>query len=47
MFLAGGVYGSLLSSPIINPPQSAILGMHATQQRPMAVNGEVTAALTQ
>jgi len=37
----GGVYGSLLSSPIINPPQSAILGMHATQQRPMAVNGEV------
>jgi 2-oxoglutarate dehydrogenase E2 component (dihydrolipoamide succinyltransferase) len=37
----GGVYGSLLSTPILNPPQSAILGMHKIQQRPMAVNGEV------
>lgn len=37
----GGVFGSLLSTPILNPPQSAILGMHATQDRPMAVNGEV------
>lgn len=37
----GGVFGSLLSTPILNPPQSAILGMHATQQRPIAVNGEV------
>ncbi|MEE9447043.1 MAG: 2-oxoglutarate dehydrogenase complex dihydrolipoyllysine-residue succinyltransferase, partial [Arenicellales bacterium] len=37
----GGVFGSLLSTPILNPPQSAILGMHAIQQRPMAVNGEV------
>jgi 2-oxoglutarate dehydrogenase E2 component (dihydrolipoamide succinyltransferase) len=37
----GGVYGSLLSTPIVNPPQSAILGMHAIQQRPMAINGEV------
>ena len=37
----GGVYGSLLSTPIINPPQTAILGMHSIQQRPVAVNGEV------
>jgi 2-oxoglutarate dehydrogenase E2 component (dihydrolipoamide succinyltransferase) len=37
----GGVYGSLLSTPIINPPQSAILGMHSIQQRPMAVDGQV------
>ncbi|MCB1275181.1 dihydrolipoyllysine-residue succinyltransferase [Prosthecobacter sp.] len=37
----GGVYGSLLSTPIINPPQSAILGMHSIQQRPVAVNGQV------
>jgi 2-oxoglutarate dehydrogenase E2 component (dihydrolipoamide succinyltransferase) len=37
----GGVFGSLLSTPILNPPQSAILGMHAIQQRPMAVNGQV------
>lgn len=37
----GGVFGSLLSTPIINPPQSAILGMHKTQPRPMAVDGEV------
>ena len=37
----GGVYGSMLSTPIINPPQSAILGMHSIMQRPMAVNGEV------
>ena len=37
----GGTFGSLLSTPIINPPQSAILGMHKIQERPMAVNGEV------
>ena len=37
----GGVFGSLLSTPILNPPQSAILGMHATQERPVAINGEV------
>jgi 2-oxoglutarate dehydrogenase E2 component (dihydrolipoamide succinyltransferase) len=37
----GGVYGSLLSTPIVNPPQSAILGMHAIQDRPMAVDGQV------
>ncbi len=37
----GGVFGSLLSTPILNPPQSAILGMHATKDRPVAVNGEV------
>jgi len=37
----GGVFGSLMSTPIINPPQSAILGMHKIQERPMAVNGKV------
>ncbi len=37
----GGVFGSMLSTPIINPPQSAILGMHATKDRPVAVNGEI------
>lgn len=37
----GGVYGSMLSTPIVNPPQSAILGLHAIQERPMAVNGHV------
>ncbi len=37
----GGVYGSLLSTPIINPPQSAILGMHSIQQRPVAIDGQV------
>jgi len=37
----GGVYGSLMSTPILNMPQSGILGMHKIQQRPMAVNGEV------
>jgi 2-oxoglutarate dehydrogenase E2 component (dihydrolipoamide succinyltransferase) len=37
----GGVFGSLLSTPIINPPQSAILGMHNIQERPVAVNGKV------
>ena len=37
----GGVYGSLMSSPILNPPQSGILGMHKIQDRPMAINGEV------
>ena len=39
----GGVYGSLMSTPILNPPQSAILGMHKIQQRPMVVGGEVKA----
>jgi len=37
----GGVFGSMLSTPILNPPQSAILGMHTIQQRPVAVEGEV------
>jgi 2-oxoglutarate dehydrogenase E2 component (dihydrolipoamide succinyltransferase) len=37
----GGVYGSLLSTPIVNPPQSGILGMHAIQPRPVAVGGNV------
>jgi 2-oxoglutarate dehydrogenase E2 component (dihydrolipoamide succinyltransferase) len=37
----GGIYGSLLSTPIINPPQSGILGMHNIVERPMAVNGKV------
>lgn len=37
----GGVFGSLLSTPILNPPQSAILGMHNIQERPVAVNGQV------
>lgn len=37
----GGVYGSLLSTPIINPPQSAILGMHAIQKRPMVVGSDI------
>lgn len=37
----GGVFGSLLSTPIVNPPQTAILGMHKIQERPMAVDGEV------
>ena len=37
----GGVYGSLMSTPILNPPQSAILGMHKIQQRPMVVGGEI------
>ena len=37
----GGIYGSMLSTPILNAPQSGILGMHNIQQRPVAVNGEV------
>ena len=37
----GGIFGSMLSTPIINPPQSAILGLHAINERPMAVNGQV------
>jgi 2-oxoglutarate dehydrogenase E2 component (dihydrolipoamide succinyltransferase) len=37
----GGVYGSLLSTPIVNPPQSGILGLHKIQERPIAVGGEV------
>lgn len=38
----GGVFGSLMGTPIINPPQSAILGMHGTFERPIAVKGQVT-----
>jgi len=37
----GGVYGSLMSSPILNPPQSGILGMHKIQDRPMVINGKI------
>lgn len=37
----GGIYGSLLSTPILNPPQSGILGMHKIQERPVAINGKV------
>jgi 2-oxoglutarate dehydrogenase E2 component (dihydrolipoamide succinyltransferase) len=37
----GGIFGSMLSTPIINPPQSAILGLHAITERPVAVNGQV------
>ena len=37
----GGVYGSLMSTPIINPPQSGILGMHKIQERVMVINGEM------
>jgi 2-oxoglutarate dehydrogenase E2 component (dihydrolipoamide succinyltransferase) len=39
----GGVYGSLMSTPILNPPQSGILGMHKVQERPMVVNGQIVA----
>jgi 2-oxoglutarate dehydrogenase E2 component (dihydrolipoamide succinyltransferase) len=38
----GGVFGSLLSTPILNPPQSAILGMHSIQQRPVVVDNQIT-----
>ena len=37
----GGIYGSMLSTPILNPPQSAVLGMHNIVQRPIVVNGNV------
>jgi 2-oxoglutarate dehydrogenase E2 component (dihydrolipoamide succinyltransferase) len=37
----GGIYGSMLSTPILNPPQSGILGMHAIQERPVAREGQV------
>jgi 2-oxoglutarate dehydrogenase E2 component (dihydrolipoamide succinyltransferase) len=37
----GGIYGSMLSTPIVNPPQSGILGLHAIQDRPTVVNGQV------
>src|SRR6202020_1910679 len=37
----GGVYGSLMSTPIINPPQSGILGMHKTEERPVVVKGQI------
>lgn len=39
----GGVFGSLMGTPIINPPQSAILGMHGTFERPVAIKGQVLA----
>ena len=37
----GGVFGSMMSTPIINPPQSAILGLHAIKDRPVAIDGKV------
>ena len=37
----GGVFGSLMSTPIINPPQSAVLGLHRIEDRPVAINGQV------
>jgi 2-oxoglutarate dehydrogenase E2 component (dihydrolipoamide succinyltransferase) len=37
----GGIYGSLMSTPILNPPQSGILGMHKIQDRPMAIGGKI------
>ena len=37
----GGVYGSLMSTPILNPPQSGILGMHKIEERPIAIDGEI------
>ena len=39
----GGVFGSMLSTPILNPPQSAILGMHTIKQRPIVIDGEIVA----
>ena len=39
----GGTFGSLLSTPLLNPPQSAILGMHTIKERPIVVNGDVVA----
>ena len=41
LILNGGVFGSLMSTPIINEPQSAILGMHSIKERPIVVNGEI------
>ena len=41
----GGVFGSVMGAPIINPPQSAILGMHGVFDRPIAVNGKVSSIL--
>ena len=41
VFINGGVFGSMLSTPIINPPQSAILGVHATKDRPVVENGQI------
>ncbi|MBT3623538.1 MAG: dihydrolipoamide succinyltransferase, partial [Gammaproteobacteria bacterium] len=37
----GGTFGSLLSTPILNPPQTGVLGMHKIQERPVAINGEI------
>ena len=39
----GGIYGSMLSTPILNPPQSAVLGMHNIVQRPIVINGNIEA----
>ena len=41
----GGVFGSMFGTPIINPPQSAILGMHGIFERPVAINGQVSGTL--
>ena len=41
-FFVGGVYGSLMGTPILNPPQSAILGMHGIFKRPVVVDGQVS-----
>ena len=42
----GGVFGSMFGTPIINPPQSAILGMHGIFDRPVAIGGKVSALMT-
>jgi 2-oxoglutarate dehydrogenase E2 component (dihydrolipoamide succinyltransferase) len=39
----GGVFGSLMSTPIINPPQSAVLGLHRIEERPVVINGQIVA----
>ena len=44
-FFVGGVYGSLMGTPILNPPQSAILGMHGIFKRPVVVDGQVSIVL--
>ena len=42
LLTTGGIYGSMLSTPILNPPQSAVLGMHNIVERPVAVNKSIT-----
>ena len=39
----GGVFGSLMSTPIVNPPQAAVLGLHRIEERPVVINGEIVA----